>query len=195
MAVDTTANRVIQEVSADAGWVEYQFMLGDFRYVFSAWELQSDDPIAEFFFWEEFEPFGGDDNPNGCRGDGTPPPPTGLVGSWGFSVDFDTDAFHEVFLTFHDDGNYSIEEVLATPAEGEVSGGIEHGTYEWNPDTGLLTFTVGEDGNGTLGFSDGIAEIVIMPSTDGFSATLEAKDANATVVILWGLFRMFDFQP
>jgi len=76
---DEATNVVTVDVNATVGWVEFQFSKNGVHFVFSAWDLGSSDPVAEYFQFEDFAPGADGTTTNGDdtapADDPTTPPP------------------------------------------------------------------------------------------------------------------------
>lgn len=100
-----------------------------------------------------------------------------LVGTWylyGDAVPGD-DAGGIAMVTFLADGTYMFgQDGDSSVATGDPSGqdGMEYGTYEYNPDTGLVTYNTTTDTSGEWGLS--------VPSDPGGSFTGTVRGANGT---------------
>jgi hypothetical protein len=109
----------------------------------------------------------------GTRVTGTSP----LVGVWAYGNAAIAD--DSAVLVFLPNGVYFMaEDGDSTPATGDPSGhdGIEHGTYSWNPATGILTSSRTPapyvDTNGEWGLSHTKPNTTFMVSADGMTLTV-----------------------
>jgi hypothetical protein len=106
-----------------------------------------------------------------------------IVGAWSFgNAALANDSGVVVFLP---NGVYfEAEDGDSSPTTGDPSGqdGIEHGTYTWNPTTGVLTSSRTPapyvDTNGEWGLSHTSAQFTFRVSADGLTATVSNSPAD-----------------
>lgn len=70
-----------------------------------------------------------------------------IVGTWGLSGTTTT-------ITFNGDGSYSLPHAPEVDDDACPNGGLETGTYVWEPSSGLLLTTTLTDENGECGLSN-----------------------------------------
>lgn len=97
-----------------------------------------------------------------------------IVGTW------EVDGSINSFITFNSDGTYMQSQGAGEDLEACPNGGIETGTYQWTPSTGLIRFSVITDNNLTCGLSDSSRNLRFL--IDGNVGTVldSSGDASAT---------------
>jgi Ca2+-binding RTX toxin-like protein len=93
-----------------------------------------------------------------------------IVGSW-YSWNA-PEAKGIAIVTFFADGTYMFGQDGSSALDPSGMDGMEYGTYEYNPTTGLVTYSTTTDTNGEWGLS--------LPSDPGGSVTVALRGANGT---------------
>jgi len=99
-----------------------------------------------------------------------------ITGSWSIIEDAGDEGAWMLTLSFLENGSFTVDESLSqlNPDLAENNNetiGVEHGTYLWEKGSGLLSFTITEDNNGTFGFSNA-ESVFIALAADNQSITV-----------------------
>ncbi len=89
-----------------------------------------------------------------------------IIGSWWTGTPPTND--DAIVLTFLNDTHYFFGQLGTTDSVGQD--GMEHGTYSWNPSSGIFTVSVARDDNGEWGFSHPQGTVTI--SVNGNTLTM-----------------------
>lgn len=94
-----------------------------------------------------------------------------IVGTWSFGGD--------TSVTFFADGTYEQIQAAGEDEESCPNGGIETGTYTWEPSTGILLASVTQDDNGECGLSNPRDGVPLRVFIDGDVMYIKEKGSDA----------------
>ena len=97
-----------------------------------------------------------------------------ITGTWEFTDDKTT-------IAFFSDGNYQVNQSVNTDPNCSA-GGIETGTYKWEPSTGILLVNVVTDNNKTCGLSNPLNGVPVRIFIQGNSMQVLEQGKNFNVL-------------